>query len=585
LLTRYSVFGIVHRVRGNKIEVITLFSYNKIRIPKLTCTADALTLQVQLSNSFGHPTLKELVCEGTACTLLRIDSLVTFRRKYAALQRIGSTPLCEGLLDPSTLGNSRLMGHYLPANEHLGVLTSRFKDWLQDCLNPCQWDCVQRICSSTSTRVSLLQGPPGTGKTRVTLALLNCFILMRYESHSRSLIKVLDVQNASKAAAAAAASDKSKKTGMVPIRTLMQPIHRNHVVPRPHILICAPSNAAVDELLLRITTCNTELRDFGCNLFRPPVVRVGNSEMMNENIMNVSIDSLVDKYLYMKCNDAKAKLDDLAGMMAKKQFEIRLVEQEYLMLPHLVESFKKVIIDLKEDEHNFELQMARLRQCIECMEANKAETLAACHKTSLYTVKSVLESSLLDEAMVVFTTLSSAGRDSLASVNFDVVLIDEACQSVELETLIPLCLGAKRCVLIGDPQQLPATVMSSSLLYRRSLFDRLMASGVELFMLTQQYRMHADICLFPSQYFYGTNLVCDESVSRRQPSPKSPDYWLPPFIVFNISSTSTRSGSGFMNKDEACFVQVDFTMFIFSPVRAWILTFLAAVHTTYHAAP
>lgn len=551
--------GIVNRTRGNKVEVTITFSpFSRVSTFSL---ANSSPSQVQVSNIFGHPTLKELVCEGTACTMLRIDSLVTFRRKYAALQRLGSSPLCEGLLDPSILGNSRLMGHYLPADEHLGVLTPRFKDWIQDCLNPCQWNCVQRICSKTSPRVSLLQGPPGTGKTRVTLALLNCFILMRFHSHSQSLIKVLDcVQSASKAAAATAAKDMKKKSGMVPIRTLMQPptepIHRNHVISRPHILVCAPSNAAVDELLLRITTGNTELRDFGCNVFRPPVIRMGNSEMMNENIMNVSLDSKVDKYVHMKYSEAKTKLDELVGMMSKKQFEIRLLEQEYLMLPHLVESFKKVIIDLKEDEHNFELQMSRLKSCMQCMTENKVETLAACSKSALHIIKSVLESSILDEAMVVFTTLTSAGRESLATVIFDVVLVDEACQSVELETLIPLCLGAKRCVLIGDPQQLPATVMSSSKLYRRSLFDRLQASGVELFMLTQQYRMHADICLFPSQYFYGTNLVCDESVGTREPLPKSSDYWLPPFVVFNISSTSTRSGSGYMNKDEACFVQV-----------------------------
>ena len=526
------------------------------------CAYLSLPLQVQLSNIYGHPTLKELVSEGTACTLLRIDSLVTFRRKYAALQRMGSSPLCEGLLDPSILGNSRLMGHYLPANEHLGVLTPRFKDWLHDCLNSCQWDCVQRICSNTSPRVSLLQGPPGTGKTRVTLALLNCFILMRFHSHSQSLIKVLDVQNASKvaaaaaAAASAAANDKSKR-GMVPVRpSSMQPIHRNHVIHRPHILVCAPSNAAVDELLLRVTSCSTELRDFGCNVFRPAVVRVGNSEMMSGSIMCVSLDSQVETYLSMKNKDARAKVVELTGLIAKKQFEILLLEQEYHMLPHLVESFKKVLIDLKEDEHNLELQLKRLKVCIDCTTECKADTLAACNKSALFTAKSVLESSLLDQAMVVFTTLTSAGRDSLATVNFDVVLIDEACQSVELETLIPLCLGAKRCVLIGDPQQLPATVISSSALYRRSLFDRLQSSGVELFMLTHQYRMHSDICLFPSQYFYGSNLICDESVACREPLPKSADHWLPPFVVFNISSTSTRSGSGFMNKDEASFVQV-----------------------------
>lgn len=39
--------------------------------------------------------------------------------------------------------------------------------------------------------------------------------------------------------------------------------------------------------------------------------------------------------------------------------------------------------------------------------------------------------------------------------------MDEATQSTEQETLIPLRLGVKRMVLVGDPQQLPATVMSS----------------------------------------------------------------------------------------------------------------------------
>ena len=43
---------------------------------------------------------------------------------------------------------------------------------------------------------------------------------------------------------------------------------------------------------------------------------------------------------------------------------------------------------------------------------------------------------------------------------FETVIIDEAAQAVELSTLIPLKYGCKRCILVGDPQQLPATVKS-----------------------------------------------------------------------------------------------------------------------------
>jgi superfamily I DNA and/or RNA helicase len=40
---------------------------------------------------------------------------------------------------------------------------------------------------------------------------------------------------------------------------------------------------------------------------------------------------------------------------------------------------------------------------------------------------------------------------------FPIVVIDEAAQATELATLIPLQYGCERCVLAGDPQQLPAT--------------------------------------------------------------------------------------------------------------------------------
>lgn len=38
--------------------------------------------------------------------------------------------------------------------------------------------------------------------------------------------------------------------------------------------------------------------------------------------------------------------------------------------------------------------------------------------------------------------------------------MDEATQSNEQETLMPLTLGIKRLILVGDPAQLPATVIS-----------------------------------------------------------------------------------------------------------------------------
>ena len=60
--------------------------------------------------------------------------------------------------------------------------------------------------------------------------------------------------------------------------------------------------------------------------------------------------------------------------------------------------------------------------------------------------------------------MSSSGRKlfSRLSHGFDMVVIDEAAQDSEVGVLPPFSLGAARCVLVGDPQQLPATVISKA---------------------------------------------------------------------------------------------------------------------------
>lgn len=41
-----------------------------------------------------------------------------------------------------------------------------------------------------------------------------------------------------------------------------------------------------------------------------------------------------------------------------------------------------------------------------------------------------------------------------------VCIVDEATQCAEAETLIPLMLGVRTLVLVGDTNQLPATIIS-----------------------------------------------------------------------------------------------------------------------------
>lgn len=75
----------------------------------------------------------------------------------------------------------------------------------------------------------------------------------------------------------------------------------------------------------------------------------------------------------------------------------------------------------------------------------------------------------------------------------------------EPTNIIPLRLGVKKMILVGDPKQLPATTfsqISNQTLYNRSLFERIIQNDFKPYFLNIQYRMHAQIRDFPSRYFY-----------------------------------------------------------------------------------
>jgi hypothetical protein len=169
-----------------------------------------------------------------------------------------------------------------------------------------------------------------------------------------------------------------------------------------------------------------------------------------------------------------------------------------------------------------------------------------------------LETSFANEAEIVFTTVSSSGRKIFSSLahGFDMVVIDEAAQASEVAVLPPLSLRAARCVLVGDPQQLPATVISraaDTMQYSRSLFERFQQAGCPAILLSVQYRMHPRIRDFPSRYFYQGRLVDSEGVQALPDEIYHKDSLLQPYLFFDVSHGRESHGGSvsYQNKMEA----------------------------------
>ncbi|NXD13255.1 HELZ2 Helicase, partial [Nothocercus nigrocapillus] len=109
---------------------------------------------------------------------------------------------------------------------------------------------------------------------------------------------------------------------------------------------------------------------------------------------------------------------------------------------------------------------------------------------------------------VILCTCSAASAPCLEKLNVKQILIDECAMSTEPETLIPLVSHkyAEKVVLLGDHKQLRPVVnndVCKSLGMEMSLFERYRSQA---WMLDTQYRMHKDICKFPSQEFYERHL-------------------------------------------------------------------------------
>ena len=131
---------------------------------------------------------------------------------------------------------------------------------------------------------------------------------------------------------------------------------------------------------------------------------------------------------------------------------------------------------------------------------------------------------VLKEADVIICTLNFSGNSILDCLLpernngqplITTVIIDEAAQCLEVDFLIPLRFSCNKIIQVGDPEQLPATILSKKAqengLYM-SFFERIYErfrfnDKNPIKMLYVQYRMHPDICIFPSKNFYREKLI------------------------------------------------------------------------------
>ncbi|WIA18803.1 hypothetical protein OEZ85_003486 [Tetradesmus obliquus] len=456
---------------------------------------------------------------------------------------------------------------------------------------------------------TLIQGPPGTGKTHTVLGVLNAWHLTQFQRFFLSLD---------------AAVRELAERGAKLDAEMTSDGFSGWLAPRPRILVCAPSNAAIDELLERIL--RGTFRDVNGRVYRPDVVRLGSEEALSEEARQVWVEQLCGRLLahsvasytaerqeqerqFQLClrrmHNLTESLQVMQSMLVKEraaaaapdgadaaaaaatheqqvlglvaqlvnEFEqlqkIKQALARLAVLEHLVagpgsNEWGKRLAALQAAQQQKQQQQHAAHQPGQPPHFNQAEFWRAAFRAAPREVQSDLEMSFVEKAEMVFTTLSSSARDVFSRLvtPFELVLVDEAAQAAEIAALQPLVYGAKAVVMVGDPQQLPATLFSQAakqLALERSLFERLAEAGCPVNVLTVQYRMHPAIRTFPSAYFYHSQLIDAPSVLQRPrpwfdaaaaaaagvttspaAAPSSSSSVLLPYVVYDVSRGRER---------------------------------------------
>ncbi|CAA0805655.1 P-loop containing nucleoside triphosphate hydrolases superfamily protein [Striga hermonthica] len=538
------------------------------------------------SSKIGDDHILRKLQPGGVWYLTLLGSLATTQREYVALHafRRLNLQMQNAILQPSP-DQFPKYEEQPPAMPE--CFTPNFVEYLHRTFNGPQLAAIQWAAMHTAAGTSngatkkqdpwpftLVQGPPGTGKTHTVWGMLNVIHLVQYQHYYTALLKKLAPETYKQANNENSSSLDNVAVGSIDevLQSMDQNLFRTlpKLCPKPRMLVCAPSNAATDELLARVL--DRGFIDGEMKVYRPDVARVG-VDSQSRAAQAVSVERRTEQLLMKSRDEVHGWMHSLRMRENQLAQQIACLQRELNVAALSGRAQGSVGVDpdvLMARDQNRDALLQNLAAVVEnrdkiLVEMSRLLILEGRFRAganfNLEDARANLEASFANEAEIVFTTVSSSGRKLFSRLThgFDMVVIDEAAQASEVAVLPPLSLGAARCVLVGDPQQLPATVISKAagtLLYSRSLFERFQQAGCPTMLLCVQYRMHPHIRDFPSRYFYQGRLTDSESVVNLPDELYYKDPLLRPYVFYDITygRESHRGGSvSFQNTQEAQF--------------------------------
>jgi len=395
-------------------------------------------------------------------------------------------------------------------NKEKRVQAAKLLKELSSGLNESQRKAINHALTNS---FSLWIGPPGAGKTKTLLSLIELLCALGRADSSSS----------SSSSSYCSGSGSNKQ--------------------RP-ILATANTNAAVDNIV-------EGLLERGIR-----VVRIGQPTKLRADLQHACIENLIEESPEGRL---ASRMRDESQKLIRKYHALKL-QPEGLNGSNSSSCISSVTYCDDDDSSQGNARSTNSNNNIKNVENLRRRADDLWKEANLMCLQ--ISKEILQEAEVIVTTCTASVDRHIARMEFKLVLVDEAAQATEPATLIPLLRGGvQQVVMVGDPNQLPATV--TSLAAKRSgldvpMFQRLwMNCRLEVMLLDTQYRMHPGICDFPSKKFYNGRLKTGID-KRARPLVEGIQWLSPLFPVLFVDSADDgerqdkrRESKSYYNPDEA----------------------------------
>ena len=272
---------IPHGIKGTSLDFPVMFGMVE-GITKRTCaevqssevsdeSAKEFTLHLAINRRNGN---FHFLSDNLDVEILTVVSMSSFVRQWEGLIAVSRNMLCRDILHPR---HRKYFGYY---DDIEPIAKDREYQIDEFSFNASQFEAITLTTEALSLsycipQIVLLQGPPGTGKTHTIIGIIASFF------------------------------PNQKSTASVHSSVL--PGNRVKA-PKPHLLVCAPSNAGVDvvvnRLMMKGLIIGTEPWKRRCDKMRKQdatsvngfrVLRVGVPDKIDPKILPISLDEVIKK--------------------------------------------------------------------------------------------------------------------------------------------------------------------------------------------------------------------------------------------------------------------------------------------------